>query len=72
MSSVRMTALVVGVGEGFAEDGNLIENRDSVARLVLLLLDEAGEQDGLAVRHLDRALDVTVRERRREITGAWC
>ena len=50
ISSVRVRLLVVGVGEGFAEDGNLIENRDSGARLVLFLLDEASKQHGLTVR----------------------
>ena len=62
-------AIVVVVGEGFADDGNLIENRDSSACLVLLLLDEAGKQHGLTICHLDRALNVAVCKRWRKIYG---
>src|SRR5580700_4740125 len=56
--------------EGVAQLGNLIEQRDAAAIELLLLLDQACQQYGLAVRDRNRALDLALRNRRGQVGGA--
>src|SRR6266853_2581257 len=44
--------------EGVAQPGNLVEQRDAAAVEVLLLLNQSGQQYGLAARDRNRALDL--------------
>src|SRR5262249_9135198 len=59
------------LGEGAAEQAwQLIKQRKAAAAALLPLADQARQQDGLAARDRDRALDLALRDRRGQRVGA--
>jgi hypothetical protein len=58
------------IGKRIAEQGNLVETRNTVAITALLLADEAGEQHRLSGRDRDRTLHLALGHSGRQAGGA--
>src|SRR5262245_5971291 len=64
---------IIALREGTCEGaGQLAKDRKAAAAALLPLADQAGEQDGLASRDRDRALDLALRDRRGQRVGPGC